>query len=155
MDIILIRHGVAEERGSRTDDSKRELTQRGRDKLKSAAEILGGALEADKVELWHSPTVRTVQTAEILRDELGLDTMASKDWIASGNDSEFHKALAESEAETVIIAGHAPILDFWCEDLCDERVCLKKGGAVCIRMAEGRVGELIWLMQPKGWKMFS
>lgn len=155
MDIILFRHGVAEERGSRMDDGKRELTEEGIRKVRRSARVLKEVLDLDQVSIWHSPLVRTTQTADILREVWGLPEMAPKGWIASGDDLEFEKDLADADTNTLVIVGHAPTLDFWCEDLCGERITLKKGAAVGIRWKVGTEGELAWLMQPKGWKLFS
>lgn len=155
MDIILFRHGIAEERGLKKQDRKRELTQEGIQKVQRAARVLKHALKAEQLSIWHSPLVRTTQTAEILREVWGLEEMTSKDWIASGEDWEFEKSIAKVGKDSLVIVGHAPMLDFWCEDLCGDKIKLKKGAAVCIRWSAGSEGELVWLMQPKGWEMFS
>ncbi|QRN86678.1 histidine phosphatase family protein [Clostridia bacterium] len=155
MDIILFRHGIAEERGKKTDDSKRALTEEGIQKIQRAALVLNQVLDVEKLSIWHSPLLRTVQTAEILREVWGLKEMTPKDWIASGEDWTFEKSLGDAQKETLVIVGHAPMLDFWCEDLCGEKIKLKKGGAVCIRWTVGSEGELAWLMQPKGWQLFA
>ncbi len=155
MQIILFRHGVAEERRVRRDDGLRELTDEGRRKVLRSAEVLSRMLSKEKLLIWHSPLVRTEQTAEILRTTLGLESMTPKGWIATGSEEELKARIRDADAKTLIIVGHAPILDYWCEDLCGEMIRLKKGAAVCISGQIESDMELVWLMQPKGWKVFS
>jgi phosphohistidine phosphatase len=155
MQIILFRHGVAEDRRVRRDDGSRELTDEGRRKVLRSAGVLSRILAKEKLIIWHSPLVRTEQTAEILRTTLGLDGKTPKDWIATGSAEKLKTEIRDTDIKTLVIVGHAPILDYWCEDLCGEMIRLKKGAAVCMSGQIDSAMELVWLMQPKGWKVFS
>ena len=83
LELYLIRHGVAEERGEDyPDDSKRPLSAEGITRLKKAAK----ALEAFGVGLDHiitSPLVRTKQTAEVFAEHLqSKPSVSSSDALA-------------------------------------------------------------------------
>ena len=66
MDLFLIRHAIAEERRAGLLDADRELTDRGRARFEVMVKILERAsFRFDHV--YHSPWLRAVQTAELLR----------------------------------------------------------------------------------------
>ena len=72
MDLILMRHGKAELRSDAKPDFERELTSIGRKKIKQAARGLACSLYKGRdVQIWTSPAVRTLQTAELLRLAFG------------------------------------------------------------------------------------
>lgn len=66
MDLLLIRHAIAAPAAAGQDDATRALTDEGRRRLLQA---VGGlqALEVSLDHLLHSPWLRSVQTAELLR----------------------------------------------------------------------------------------
>ena len=69
-ELLLLRHGIAEERGEGLDDAQRALTPEGRER---AARVIQRLVECDlrcDVVL-SSPLVRARQTAELVR-EFGL-----------------------------------------------------------------------------------
>ncbi len=72
MEILLVRHGIAEERDSRkwADDRGRPLTRPGTRKFRSIARILGKAWETPDLVL-SSPLARAWQTAQILEEVCG------------------------------------------------------------------------------------
>lgn len=71
MNLLLIRHAIAEERDARRwpDDQDRPLTQRGIRRFRAAATGLG-TLVPEVDQLITSPFVRAHQTATILEDQL-------------------------------------------------------------------------------------
>ncbi len=159
MQMILFRHGIAKERGTRMHDADRELTDRGKEKLRTAAAGLRELLRTDQgVFIWASPYARTAQTAELLHQELGGPEIMYDDFLVHGSFAALEeKVQALAEAETCIVVGHSPWLDVWCEKICNDRIELKKGGAVAIEIKEKTPlrGDIIWLMQPKGWMILS
>jgi phosphohistidine phosphatase len=73
MYLFLIRHGTAAPRDARKypDDDLRPLTAKGQRQLKRLAKALSCLAEAPKT-IWHSPTKRTQQSAELLAKGLNL-----------------------------------------------------------------------------------
>ena len=86
MDLILMRHGKAELRSDAKPDFERELTSIGRKKIKQAARGLACSLYKGRdVQIWTSPAVRTLQTAELLRLAFGNGYILVCDHFESGD----------------------------------------------------------------------
>jgi phosphohistidine phosphatase len=156
IELYLIRHGVAEERGEAwPDDAKRPLTQEGMAKLRRAARALE-RLDVALDVIVTSPLVRTRQTAEI---------------IAGGHDPRAHIVVAESLApggsfaavmadlekqakrSRLAIVGHEPGIGEMAARLIGTRhpIPFKKGAIARIDV-EGLPdgpGDLRWFMTPK------
>ena len=66
----LIRHAHAVEAAQ---DTVRPLSKRGRRQIRSLARLLGASDALRPDQIWHSPLVRSRQTAELLVRRLGLD----------------------------------------------------------------------------------
>ena len=66
----LVRHAHAVDA---TQDTVRPLSKRGRRQIRSLARVLGASEALRPDEIWHSPLVRSRQTAESLARRLGLD----------------------------------------------------------------------------------
>ena len=116
MQIVLVRHGIAEEleAGSTRTDSDRRLTKKGRKQIKQVAKGLRPLVGAVDV-IATSPYTRAVQTAEVLRKEFakkskpvlqqvevlksGASAEDSMQWITSNNPDA-----------TVVLVGHEPDL---------------------------------------------
>ena len=75
MRLFLVRHGSAEEKAGRAD-SERALTQEGRHEVASVCPAIAAALEPP-TRLLSSPYLRAEQTAEILRETLGISAVCS------------------------------------------------------------------------------
>lgn len=137
MDIILFRHSIAEKWTEAYDDFSRKLTVKGRKKAQTKACLLREKLAAYKsVAIWSSPLVRAVQTAKILGETLGCANIEIKDYIASGEISLLCRDLQNTDRELVIVTGHAPHLDIWCERISGEFIKLRKSGFVWISLDE-------------------
>ena len=111
MNLILIRHAIAEERDARRwpDDSERPLTQRGIRRFRSAAAGLG-TLVPEVDLLLTSPYVRTHQTATILEDQLGWPAPEVRPHLAAGAPLAGIVALLSEckPRSTVAVVGHEP-----------------------------------------------
>lgn len=158
MEIILFRHGSAEEKSFEKSDRDRELTQEGKEKVREAAKFVKHKISGeDKIIIWSSPMVRAVQTAEILSEVLETDNATIHECIASGDFKEFTKELKEEETSGVLIAaGHAPSLDEWCECMTGTLVKLDKSGAALIHIESQKSlkGKLVWVLGKNGLKEF-
>lgn len=156
MEICLVRHGIAVERGAPgfEDDSRRPLTPQGRARMEEAATGLK-RLFTPQV-LLTSPLVRAVETADILRKAYGLGKPRVCEALASGDHDGVLAALEEADAGAVALVGHEP----WTSELLSylltgERAGMaavfKKGAAALVRSAaDPAPGNcwLEWLLQP-------
>lgn len=129
MQLHLIRHAIAAPHSSERPDATRPLTAKGRARF---VEVVRGLKELgwrfDR--LYHSPLVRAVQTAELLRPLVNGDTVVLPD-LARAPDEEM---LAHIEGTKVALVGHEPHLGALLAWLVTgdaargERFCFKKGG---------------------------
>lgn len=109
--VVLLRHGIAEDRAPRGDDGARRLTAEGREKLAKGARGLARLL--DSVDAWAaSPLVRAVETARIASAQFQEAEPEELEALLPGARPEAllpwlrrHPAPA-----TLVAAGHAPHL---------------------------------------------
>jgi phosphohistidine phosphatase len=162
MDLYILRHGIAEDRGktSGKPDSQRHLTAEGEEKMRRIAEGMKSlGLEIDLI--LSSPYLRAKQTAEIVAEvfNLGRCLEMSDDLTPSGNPRTVIDALNESHSdrESVVLVGHEPYLSSLISLLISGgtglAITLKKGG-LCKLVIEqhlkyGRCASLEWLLAPR------
>jgi phosphohistidine phosphatase len=148
MELILMRHGKAEERGSRTQDSERELSAKGREKVTAAARGIMSLLKpGSPVTIWTSPLKRAVQTAEIVAAAIKGVEIFGKEPIAMGDLEALSDDLKEFDREgTLIIIGHEPYLTHWGARIGDVILPLKPAAAMAFDMSSlvPPEGNLIW-----------
>ena len=135
MKLILIRHGIAEERDPQRPDETRELTARGRRQLETAAVHLAVYLGARPARLITSPLVRARQTAEIL-SQAGLGTLEIEEFAGQGDYSALIALLSDATDPVILIVGHSPDLEKWTYELTQTSLSLGKGAALEIEVSE-------------------
>ena len=161
MELYILRHGIAAERGSGEfrSDSQRPLTPDGIKKLRrtvGAMQSLGLAFDL----ILSSPYARARQTADIVARGLGLErTLKLSALLEPGADLEAliaELASRRKDAERVLLVGHEPMLSSLISLLVsgetDLEITLKKGGLckLAIRtVSPGRCATLEWLLAPK------
>ena len=160
MQLLLIRHAIAEERedyastGKR--DAERPLTAFGRRRMVKNSRGLRRI--APKVSLIvSSPYTRAKETARIVAETLGIKASATTEsLIPERHPKEFLSWLAAQEPDAVIAAvGHEPhmsrLLQWALAQQAESRAVLKKGGA-CLLEFESAVkagsAMLHWLVTP-------
>ncbi len=159
MNLYLLRHGLAVERGTHGKDSDRALTPKGERKLWRIAE----AMEALKLSfdvILSSPYKRARQTAEIIAEAFNarkhLDF--SETLSPSGDAKKLIEHLADlsPEPNAVLLVGHEPYLSELISLLvAGERgasVVMKKGGLCKLEVESlraGRCASLAWLLTPR------
>lgn len=140
--LYVVRHAIAAEPSPERPDATRPLTEKGRERFAQAvkgARVLGWRFD----RLYHSPLVRAVQTAELLRPLLDGEMVALPD-LAKAPDEEM---LAHLEGERVAVVGHEPHLGALTAWLVagdaerGERFCFKKGG-FAVLTGEPRPGAM-------------
>ena len=157
LELYLIRHGVAAERGDEfPDDSKRPLTNAGISRLKKEAK----ALEALGVAFDHiiaSPLVRTRQTADVFAESLtSKPSVSQSDALApAGTSTAVIQELAKHMRKgRIALVGHEPNMGELAGRLIGARMPLEfKKGAICridfeVFPPKG-IGQLRWFVTPR------
>ena len=162
---VLIRHGIAENCSEDRRDFSRRLTEKGRQRLAATLPSLLPLLrpmleEQQERQIWTSPLIRAIETAEIAADIFNIDKVISCDFIAEGYFNGFWNAVEEldqSADRTIFVVGHEPFMGYWSQALCGAFLPFKKGAAACFVYQKGDPGtaELQWFFQPEGMEMLS
>ncbi len=144
--LYLIRHGIAEERGTYDDDNQRPLTDEGRKKTKQVAKRLYDlGLRFDLLQT--SPLVRAQQTTDIFVNVFGSPVQPSPELAPEGNFDAWLSWFAEWLSQhpqparaSLGIIGHEPDLSTWAEMLIwgESRgvLVLKKAGIIGLSLPE-------------------
>jgi len=159
MDIYIIRHAIAVDRGTPEyeDDSQRPLTDKGKKKMRQIAQGLH-TLGVDFDLILSSPYVRAKETAEILADvfKIKTDVAFSENLIPMGDPDLLIAEMNEKyTANSIALIGHEPFLTTLIGLLVSDNagidMTLKKGG-VCRLSADNlrhtRKTTLEWLITP-------
>lgn len=153
MDLILLRHGKAEDLNA-GGDSARELVEKGREQARKAARLLKRADRLPEIVLT-SPLVRARQTAEEFTTTAGMPGAVIQGWLACGMSAEtaLHELTGFMEFKRVMIVGHEPDFSELAEvvlGVSGGSIEVKKGALVCLRInPPARHGMLSFLIPPK------
>jgi phosphohistidine phosphatase len=161
MELYLLRHGIATERGkeTRSSDVQRPLTSRGRRKMRRIAKAMRG-LELSFDLILTSPVLRARQTAEIVAKEFELkhQPMLSIHLAPEGRPQKLIRDLKRLHrgCRKVLLVGHEPYLSNLIATLLAGRpvidINLKKGGLCLLSidsLQHGRCATLEWLLTPR------
>ena len=167
VELLLLRHGIAEERCPERVDGERALTAVGRSRTRAVAErLVQLGLGCD--QLVTSPLVRARQTAEIAVGaglvaegspslSLRVDAVRVDAALAPGGDplplvAEFQRAAsAHKGLLRLALVGHEPDLGALAAQLIgapEGAIALKKAGIALLLLGPGR-GQLKLLMAPR------
>jgi phosphohistidine phosphatase len=144
VELLVIRHGVAEERedfaATGKDDSLRPLTKEGRWKMERGAKALRQALPSLDV-IATSPFTRAAQTAKIVAaayDDVGVEQVDAL--TPESRPQDFLAWLRKRDAgDRVAAVGHEPHLGalvYWLlsGESVAGRIAMKKGGACLVEL---------------------
>ena len=160
MEIYLIRHGIAEERGQYDRDEERPLTAKGKTKTRAVAHKLK-ELGLGFDTLFTSPLVRATQTADMFKEAHLTDNIKITDNLCpNGSPRDWWTQDVRSlEGLTRVAAvGHQPDLGHWAEILVWghplDRLVLKKAGVLGLQVPTTHpepwgVSELLCLIPPR------
>lgn len=159
IELYVIRHGLAGERGTYANDDERPLTEEGRTKTKRVAKRLHElGIRFDLLQT--SPLVRAHQTAEILRSAGLSKQLEVSDYLAPAGDfAAWVDGLQQRQQDStqLAIVGHEPDLGEWTERLLwgavRHQLIIKKAGVIGLLLPEdgspiGR-SQLFWFTPPK------
>ena len=155
--VYLIRHGIAAERGDAfPDDTKRPLTSQGVARLRSMARALN-MLEVGFDQILTSPLVRAKQTADVLAK--GLQTappIAMCPPLAPGGKytAIVDELSKHARRARIALIGHEPDLGVLASKLLGARGHVEfRKGAICRidfdTLPPTGPGHLIWFLPPK------
>jgi phosphohistidine phosphatase len=167
MNLYLLRHGLAVERGTPgfENDAKRPLTPKGRRQLRTAAAAMK-KMNLDLDLILSSPLLRAKQTAEVVAAELKLKKrLVFADGLQPGGSvKELFRQLNDlmPAPENILLIGHEPDLSRLISLLTTGRENLamdfKKGGLAKLEAEELRpvqCATLAWLLMPKQMKLMN
>jgi len=139
MELLLVRHAIAEPAAAGQADAERPLSARGRERFEACVRGLS-ALELDLDRVLHSPLLRAVQTADLLADLLRGESVVTPTLAAPPGSQLLALLQSLDEDERVALVGHEPWMSATCALLLTgSRACesfpFKKGGVAWL---EGR-----------------
>lgn len=141
MEVYLIRHGIAAERGTYSNDEQRPLTNKGHRKTaKVAQRLVKIGLVCDR--LLTSPLIRAEQTAAIFQQAGFTSTVETHDFLKpEGKIMQWLTWQQEQALDAKIaLVGHQPNLGNWTEMLLwgsvKGQIEVKKAGLVGLRLPE-------------------
>jgi phosphohistidine phosphatase len=157
LELYLIRHGIAADRGSDyPDDSKRPLTGAGIKRLQQEARALD-VLDVGFDHIMTSPLLRTKQTAEVLAGCLkSKPPVSTSDALAPAGTpaAVFHELGRHMRKARIALVGHEPNMGELAARLIGARVPLEfKKGGICridfdVFPPKG-TGQLRWFVPPR------
>jgi phosphohistidine phosphatase len=164
-ELLLLRHGIAEERSLESPDAGRVLTAAGRQRTRAVLErAVALGLKADR--LLSSPLARAWQTGEIALAVGMAPGLELAQALAPGGDPlpllPGWLAPASGQAcRRLLLVGHEPDLGLLAARLLGAppgSIALRKAGLALLRLPPGDVGppgpgtaRLEWLVPPKLW----
>lgn len=166
MDLYLLRHGIAVDRGTKgcRQDAKRPLTSEGRQKLlpiAAALEILEVSFDA----VLSSPYVRARQTAELIVRQMNCATRLqfTEHLQPGGSFLSLLKAIHQIKPTpgSVLLVGHEPDLSLVASRLISGSANagfeLKKAGLIAIRAGSLRPGDgvLRFMLTPRQMRLMA
>lgn len=152
-ELILVRHGKAEDRAKIADDAQRALTEQGVKEFRQSLPGLFGLIGTQQNTLvWSSPLLRATQTAALITDSLRISEAHEYEFIGDGDWKAFSRRLAGvKQSGSLIVVGHQPYLRDWSQSLTGLPLPFKKGSAAGFRLKSltPLQAELTWFLQPK------
>ena len=147
----LIRHAHAVDAAV---DTVRPLSKRGRKQVRLLARFLAADGVFQPVEIWHSPLVRSRETAELLGQRLALDAPLIR--VAEIKPDDAPRTVARrlrGLSRTIAIVGHEPHLSALASLLLSGAatpvvVVMKKCAALALERIDGR-WAVRWLVSPE------
>ncbi len=151
MRVYLIRHAHAVDG---EEDSVRPLSRRGVNQIRDLARFLKPASRFEPEEIWHSPLIRSLQTARLLQEHLQLDAplMLVRDLEPEDDPRRIAHRLMET-GRAVAVVGHEPHLSALASLLVTGKptppVFVMKKAAVLALEGAGSYWMVRWHWSPK------
>ncbi len=155
MEIYILRHGIAVDRGTPgfKKDADRSLTKDGEEKTHQVAEAML-AMELKFDLILSSPYVRAAQTANIVASELDEEVTFTDFLLPDANPLELIREVNHTKPQSVV--GHEPdlsrLISLLVSGGSEAAIELKKGGLCKLtteKLTFGQCATLHWLLTPK------
>ena len=104
--LYLVQHG---ESLPEEIDPKKNLSDRGREETRRMGRFLRD-IGVKPGKIFHSSKLRSIQTAEILAEELGVDEVVQAEGLNPLDDPEIWSRKVEEFEEDIMLVGHLPHL---------------------------------------------
>jgi phosphohistidine phosphatase len=151
--VWLMRHGEAVDVDLVGSDDLRPLTPRGIEQVSGLGRWLHGRVQPPE-EVWHSPLLRTQETAEFMAKAFGREQQLKEvSAVAPGMSPEgVLKLISSRPLEVVLLVGHQPDIGHCISEyIGGGRLEISPGTIAAIRfpsqLALGR-GQLLWVCDP-------
>lgn len=148
LDLIFLRHGLADWPNWPKPDDERPLTRKGRDESHEVAKYLA-RLGLKPRKILTSPLPRASQTAEIAAEHLHAPVEFTKKLTKRFTLGKLEELLA-GETESIMLVGHEPNFSRVIKALTGGEIKLRKSGVARLTIDPGKMeGRLDWLLTPK------
>ena len=151
--IVLLRHGIAEDRGEGKPDHLRELTGDGHRRMKEIARGLAELFPKAET-IVTSPLRRAAQTAEWVSRAYDLPVETSDALAPDSDEKQFRQLLEAVNARRAVFVGHEPTLSAFMLALTGMSggVELTKGGCYGVRIGADGAARLEWMLPPRAMR---
>ena len=140
--LVLVRHGAPEVASATGQDIDRRLTTAGARALRIAYPRTFALLgDNPKVEVWSSPAVRAIETADVVAAATGVEDIEVHQSLYAQDMATFLAELDAAQTPCVIAVGHAPFVDNLASRLLGTCPPLGKGSAIAVDLAGGFSGR--------------
>jgi phosphohistidine phosphatase len=150
-----LRHGDAEPAPAGGTDFDRRLTDKGVRQARRVGKALA-RLNVRPEAIISSPLVRARQTAEIVADQLGAETVGDERLECGAQWQDLRQVLEDrAPGDTVLFVGHEPDFSGIVSVLIGGAdLDFKKGAVACVecRAIAPAAGTLLWFVPPRLWK---
>jgi phosphohistidine phosphatase len=151
--LVLLRHGIAEEKSEGKADEQRSLTSEGHARMKQVAIGLERAFPKAQA-IYSSPLLRAMQTALwVSKGYRSRVKVNSTEALTPGASlADFKKFIEGIQDRRTILVGHEPNLSASLAELVGlpgGSLELKKGGCYGVRLRSDGTAMLEWLLSPR------
>ena len=128
MKLFLLRHATARDT---FPDNERQLSDFGQEHVDTLSKFIDSTHFCDVAQIWHSPYLRAVQTANLFKEKVGIDspTMEISTITPEDNPYEVARMIASLSCfgKDLMIVSHNPLLEKLTDILLDGA---RRGGRV-------------------------
>ena len=148
LDLIFLRHGLADWPNWPKPDDERPLTRKGREQTHEVAKYLA-KLRVKPAKIFTSPLPRALQTAEVAAEHLPAPVVVTKKLTKRFSLGKLED-LVSGEKETVMLVGHEPNFSAVIKALTGGEIKLRKSGVARLTIDPAKMqGRIDWLLTPK------
>lgn len=157
MKLILTRHGESEDKKAGMNDEDRHLTDKGNSDIKKIAKFIKSS-SWNITHIFHSPYIRTHETAKILADDLGFSKeLESSDALACGEGClKILPLLSKlNNSEAIVLVSHNPDITHFAAHLLGnpnltQNLIFSPGTSIAINVAKEKFegGQILWSVSP-------